>query len=354
MTGRGSTPESVEERAPTGRTRLLGECLDPLWTVYDVAMLDLDGVVYIGGQAVPGAPGQLAAAAEAGMNLAFVTNNASRSPTTVARRLSQMGVPAAASDVVTSAQAAARLVAGAVEPGAPVFVIGGEGLVEALAEQGLVAVPRIHDDPVAVVSGYHPDLRWGSVIEGAILVRQGLPWFASNTDRTVPTVHGPGPGNGVLVGAVADFAGRRPVVAGKPEPPLFHETHRRVGGERPLVVGDRLDTDIEGATRAGYDSLLVMTGVTGLDELVAAVPGSRPTYVAATLGGLGQAHRAPQVAGDRWRHGGWSAEVSQGALAVAGEGSPDQWWQLVATAAWSHLDATGETVRHAGLAAPTG
>ena len=286
------------------------------------------------------------------MVLAFVTNNASRPPGTVARHLTELGIPAAAEDVVTSAQAAARLAAETAEPGAAVFVIGGEGLMEALAEHGLVGVQSIPDQPVAVVSGYHPDLRWRTVIDGAILVRQGLPWFASNTDRTVPTEHGPGPGNGVLVGAVADFAGRSPVVAGKPEPPLFHETHRRVGGERPLVVGDRLDTDTEGANRAGYDSLLVMTGVSGVDELSGAAPPSRPTYVAATLGGLTRRHSCPRRDGHGWRHGGWSAQVSDEALAVSGTGSADDWWQLVAMAAWDHLDSTGKPVCVQGLAVP--
>ena len=332
----------------------LGASDDPLWTAYDVAMLDLDGVVYIGAHAVAGAADQLEGAVQAGMKLAFVTNNASRPPSVVAEHLTGLGVPATAEDVVTSAQAAARLVAEAVEPGAKVFVIGGAGLEEALAEHQLVAVQSIGEDPVAVVSGYHPELRWRTVIDGAILVRQGLPWFASNTDRTVPTPHGPGPGNGVLVAAVADFADRVPVVAGKPEPPLFHETQRRVGGVRPLVVGDRLDTDIEGAVRAGYDSLLVLTGVTGLDELVRATPESRPTYVAATLDGLGNPHPQPQVEGEQWSQGGWTAKMAEGRLSLEGQGTPDAWWQLVAAAAWSHLDASGAPVATEGLDAPTG
>ena len=146
---------------------------------------------------------------------------------------------------------------------------------------------------MAVVSGFHRDLRWSTVIAGAILVRDGLPWVASNTDMTVPTPDGPGPGNGALVSVVARFADREPVVAGKPKPPLFEETLRRVGGKRPLVVGDRLDTDIEGANATGYDSLLVMTGVTDLDHLVSARPELRPSYVAADLGGLGRPQAEP-------------------------------------------------------------
>jgi HAD superfamily hydrolase (TIGR01450 family) len=334
--------------------RALGSCAEPLWSVYDVAMLDLDGVVYVGPDAVDGAAGHLAAAAAAGMSLAYVTNNASRPPRVVAEHLVRLGMPAGADDVVTSAQAAARLVADAVPRGAAVFVIGGAGLDEALEERGLKPVRSLADEPAAVVSGYHPDLRWKTVIDGAILVRKGVPWFASNTDLTVPTPHGPGPGNGALVGAVARFAGVDPVVAGKPEPPLFHETRRRVGGRRPLVVGDRLDTDIEGAARAGYDSLLVMTGVTGVAELVAAAPGLRPTYLSMTLAGLGAAHPAPTAVEGGWSCGGWSATTSGTALVVEGDGTPDDWLRVAAAAAWNRLDTHGEPVSLDRLELPAG
>lgn len=336
----------------TGAGLRLGSSADPLWSAYDLAMLDLDGVVYIGPAAVPGVPEQLARAAAAGMRLAYVTNNASRPPAVVAEHLRQLGVPAETDDVVTSAQAAARLVAAEVPTGAKIFVIGGAGLVEALTELDLVPVQRITDEPSAVVSGYHPDLAWKTVIEGAILVRRGLPWVASNTDRTVPTPYGPGPGNGVLVGAVADFAEVTPRVAGKPEPPLFRETQRRVGGRRPLVVGDRLDTDIEGAVRAGYDSLLVLTGVTGLPELVAAPAGARPTYLSATLDGLGDPHAAPVRTGESHALGGWAARVDGGRVQIAGAGDPDDWWRVLAAAAWHHLDTVGTPVAVDGTVPP--
>ena len=135
--------------------------------------------------------------------------------------------------MVTSAQAAARLLAEQLPDGSAVFVIGGEGLEVALREQGLRPVQDPEEEPAAVVSGFHGDLRWSTVIAGAILVRDGLPWVASNTDLTVPTPDGPGPGNGALVGWSPASPTGEPVVAGKPEPPLFEETLRRVGGERP-------------------------------------------------------------------------------------------------------------------------
>jgi glycerol-1-phosphatase len=336
------------------RGAALGECTQPLSDRYDVAMLDLDGVVYIGPDAVPGAAQHLERAREAGMQLGFVTNNAARPPAAVAAHLTRLGIGAGPTDVVTSAQAAARLVAGEVAEGSAVYVVGGEGLFEALIEQHLRPVQAIDDEPEAVVSGYFPDLRWRTVIDGAILVRRGLPWVASNTDRTVPTPNGPGPGNGVLVGVVADFAGRVPVVAGKPEPPLFHETALRIGGQSPLVVGDRLDTDIQGAVNAGYDSLLVMTGVTGVAELVAAPVGRRPTYLSASLAALVEQQPLPEGGGPQWRQDDWRADVRDGALVVSGDGGTDAWWRVVASAAWAWLDDAGEVADIAGLAVPEG
>ncbi|MGH3369423.1 MAG: HAD-IIA family hydrolase [Nocardioidaceae bacterium] len=323
-----------------------------LWSAYDLAILDLDGVVYIGRDAVPGAAGHLAEAVAAGMHLAYVTNNASRPPRAVAQHLGELGIPAGESDVVTSAQAAARLLARSLPPGSAVFVIGGTGLYEALEEHGLRGVASSDEQPAAVVSGYAPDLPWARVSEGAILVREGLPWFATNTDHAVPTPRGLGPGNGVLVDAVARFAGREPVVAGKPLTPLFEETQLRVGGNRPLVVGDRLDTDIEGAANAGLDSLLVLTGVTGLDALVAADARHRPTYIAEDLSGLGQAHQAPEAEGEGYCLRGWHGSVSDGRLVVRGAGARADWWRVVAATAWAYQDTSGQCVDPAGLAAP--
>lgn len=309
-----------------------------------MAMLDLDGVVYIGDQAVLGVAEHLAAATSAGMSLAYVTNNASRAPSAVAAHLRRLGVPAEDSDVVTSAQAAARLLAVQHPRGSSVFVIGGDGLYTALREQHLKPTQDPDADPRAVVSGFAPDLRWMTVVEGALLVRAGLPWVATNTDLTVPTARGPGLGNGVLVRAVAEYSQATPVVAGKPEPTLFEETQRRMGGVRPLVVGDRLDTDIEGAVRAGYDSLLVMTGVTTLDTLLAATPPQRPTYLGWDLASLGRRHPQPALRNRTWHHEGWTAEVTDGSVSVAGDGDADGWLQVVAAAGWHHRDETGAAV----------
>lgn len=329
----------------------LGLSAEPLAHRYDLAMLDLDGVVYIGGDAVPGAPEHVAAAREAGMRVAFITNNASRPPGTVAEHLRDLGVAADEADVVTSAQAAARVLGDRLGAGARVVVLGAAGLVDAVTEAGLVPV-TVQEDAEAVVTGYGPDVPWKHLMRAAVRIRDGLWWVASNTDMTIPTAFGVAPGHGVLVDMVRRFSGVEPEVAGKPARPLLDETVRRCGGERPLMVGDRLDTDILGGRTAGVDSLLVLTGVTGLAELVGAGPELRPTYISADLAGLTAPHPAPEVDDDGVVLGGWTAQVRDGRLAVEGAGEPDGWWRVVAVAAWRHLDEAGEPVATDGLTVP--
>ena len=189
-------------------------------------------------------------------------------------------------------------------------------------------------------------------MRAAVLVRDGLPWVASNTDMSIPTAYGVAPGHGVLVDTVRRFAGVEPQVAGKPERPLLDETVARVGGERPLMIGDRLDTDIEGGRKAGVDTLLVMTGVTGVPELVRATPELRPTYVAADLGGLHEAQPGVAKDDDAWTCGGWRADVDGDRLRLTGEGAASDWWRVVACAGWSYLDEHGEPLDADGLDAP--
>ncbi len=330
---------------------MLGASESPLHDAYDLAMLDLDGVVYIDGEAVPGAPDHLASAAKSGMRLAYITNNASRPAAVVAAHLGELGVPAREEDVVTSSQAAARVLRDRFGAGARVALLGAAGLETALREQDLEPVP-VDAEAVALATGYDPEAVWRDVMRAAVRIRDGLPWVASNTDLSFPTAYGTAPGHGVLVAMLQRFSGVEPVVAGKPARPLLDETVRRVGGDRPLMVGDRLDTDIAGARNAGVDSLLVLTGVTGLPELVAAGPEERPTYVAPDLGGLDEPQPAPEQEGPTWRLGGWQAGVEHGRLAVTGSGSVPDWWRVVAAAAWDHRDRSGEAPRVDGLRAP--
>lgn len=308
-----------------------------LSAAYDTALLDLDGVVYAGGLAIDHAVEALGTARDGGMHLAYVTNNALRTPAAVARHLTELGVPAEPTDVITSAQAVARLVADQLPAGARVLVVGGEGLRVALRERGLEPVESADDDPVAVVQGYGgPDLAWGRFAEASYAINRGLPWFASNTDLTIPGARGIAPGNGAAVEVVRIATGAEPQVAGKPLPPMHRETVLRTGAERPLVVGDRLDTDIEGAFNGGVDSLLVLTGVTDAARLVAAAPEHRPTYIDADLRGLltGQPEVTP--AGEGFGCGGWTATARDGRLVLDGDGDPLDGLRALCAAAWSH------------------
>ncbi len=308
----------------------------PLDTAYDTALLDLDGVVYAGGEAVPHAVASLETARGHGMRLAYVTNNASRTPEAVAEHLSRLGVPAEADDVITSAQAVARLIAEQVPAGSRVLAVGGEGLFTALRERGLEPVRSADDDPAAAVQGYGPDLRWSELAEMAYAVNRGVPWFASNTDLTIPGGRGIAPGNGAAVAAVRFATGGSPQVAGKPLPPMHRETILRTGARRALVVGDRLDTDIEGAFAGGVDSLLVLTGVTDPAALLAAEPRHRPTYVGRDLRDLLAAQPSVRRAESAVTCGGWTASVSGGRLVVEGEGEAVDGLRALCAAAWGH------------------
>ncbi|MET8666809.1 HAD hydrolase-like protein [Streptomyces tendae] len=304
---------------------------------YDTALLDLDGVVYAGGNAIAHAVDSLAAARDGGMRLAYVTNNALRTPDAVAAHLTELGIPTGAEDVITSAQAVARLIAEQLPSGARVLVIGGEGLRVALRERGLEPVESAEDDPAAVVQGFGgPELPWGRFAEACYAIARGVPWYASNTDLTIPGARGIAPGNGAAVEVVRIATGVEPQVAGKPLPPMHRETILRTGARRPLVVGDRLDTDIEGAFNGEVDSLLVLTGVTDGAQLLAAPPRHRPTYVDADLRGLltGQ----PEVAGDAergFRCGGWTATAGGERLELDGEGAALDGLRALCAAAWT-------------------
>jgi len=322
-----------------------------LATSYDVALLDLDGVVYIGPDPIPGAADALAKARAAGMRLAFVTNNASRGPVEVAAHLVELGVPASASDVVTSSQAAATVIVERLGVGATVLVTGSAALRAAVEQVGLRLVASADDRPDAVVQGYSPDLGYADLAETALAVRAGALWVATNVDSTLPSRRGLLPGNGSLVAAVARATEQRPVVAGKPELPLHAEGVTRTGAKNPLVVGDRLDTDIEGAFAADTDSLLVLTGVTRAADLVDAPIQHRPTYLALDLAGLLEPQPDVDSDGTVVRCGGWVATASTGTsieIGVDGEGRALDGLRAVLTAGWAAQRTHGSQVDASG------
>jgi len=295
----------------------LGSCDRPLAERYDVGLFDLDGVLYLGDQPVQHAVASVQAARKLGLRPAFVTNNASRRPSAVAAHLSELGMSAQPEDVVTSAQVAARLLRDRLPPGSAVLVVGSDGLAEEVELAGLRPVRRADHDVAAVVQGHAPDTGWAQLAEATVALRGGALWVSANLDSTLPSPRGPLPGNGAMVAALRSATGLEPLVAGKPEPPLFVESIERMSAQLPLVVGDRLDTDVQGAVRAGLDSLLVLTGVVDVASLLLAPAGSRPTYVSTDLRSLMSIHPQVQIQGETARCDSAQASYARDRVTVA-------------------------------------
>jgi hypothetical protein len=231
-----------------------------------------------------------------------------------------------------------------------VLVVGGIGLRAAVRERGFRPVSTAAEHPRAVVQGYAPDVSYGQLAEGALAVSAGALYVASNADVTLPTPRGRQPGNGALIQVITTATGRSPVIAGKPEPPLHAEAVARSGARSPLVVGDRLDTDIESAVRSGSDSLLVLTGVTRPLDLVLAPAQRRPTYLAGGLAGLLTPHAGVTADDGGFRCEGWRAsDDGQGRFAVTGSGPAVAGLRALCAAAWS----SGEVRRDAVTGALT-
>ena len=296
-------------------------------------------MLYLGGDPVPHAAASVAAARRAGLRAAFVTNNSSRRPPAVAAALRRLGIPAETDDVVTSGQAAVRWLAERLPARSRVLVLGTDALAAEVEAGGLRPVRTADDQPLAVVQGLAPDTGWRDLAEAAVALRAGALWVAGNSDSTYPSPRGPLPGNGAMVAALVTATGRSPVVVGKPEPELHRQSAARMGARRPLVVGDRLDTDVLGAVRAGADSLLVLTGVTDRDELLAAPPGCRPTYVAPDLRALLRPQRPVQLAEDTARCGAATAVDRDGQLRVDGDGDGEDALRALCALAWSRPDS---------------
>lgn len=258
----------------------------------DTVLADLDGVVYAGAGALPHAVSSLNKAAETA-RIGYITNNASRTDASVAAHLTSLGLAVAPSDVVTSPQAAMRLLTKLVPPPATILVVGGDGLVDEAQKAGYRVTRSAEDGPAAVVQGFAPQVAWTDLAEAAFALKLpeeegGIPWIATNTDWTIPQERGVAPGNGTLVSAVHTAIGRLATVAGKPEVPIFEEATARFGAQKSMFIGDRLDTDILGASRAGIDSALVLTGIDRPKHVLAAPAESRPTFILSDLRELHQ------------------------------------------------------------------
>jgi HAD superfamily hydrolase (TIGR01450 family) len=298
----------------------------PVLDRYDLVILDLDGVVYLGAEAIPGAADAIGRLHAGGRRVAYATNNAGRTPQEVAALLVSLGIQATADEVVTSPQAAGRLLAQRLPARAPVLVVGADALRAQVDAVGLTPVDSAQADPVAVVQGYGPEVGWRQLAEATVAIRGGALWVATNADRTLPSPRGPLPGNGALVAALSTALDRAPdVVVGKPEPGLFVEAATRAGARRPLVVGDRLDTDIEGARRAGMDSVLVLTGVAGARDVLDAPPDRQPTLLTTDLATLSTVDEST---------GRWEAHRRGEELVLSGDGTPVQALRALCAEAW--------------------
>jgi HAD superfamily hydrolase (TIGR01450 family) len=230
----------------------------------------------------------------------------------VTEHLASLGLTLTDDDVVTSAQAGAAVLAQRCEAGAKVLVVGTEALADEVRAVGLEPVRSADDEPVAVVQGHNPDTDWRQLAEASLALGRGATWVACNVDPTLPSDRGIMLGNGSMVAALRTATGREPEVAGKPAAPLLRQAVERVGASTPLVVGDRLDTDIEGGHAVGAETLLVLTGVSTPAGVLAAPEHQRPTYLAADLAALADL-AATRVDVDH----DWNARVVDGALELS-------------------------------------
>lgn len=317
----------------------------PLAQAFDLALVDLDGVAYKGHEPIAFAADGLRSAREAGLRLVFVTNNASREPESVSDQLSSLDIPAQPHDVMTAAQACARLLGDHVDPGARVLVVGGAGLVTAVTEAGYVVVHSADEAPDAVAQGFAPNLGWADLAEAAYAVSGGAVHVVSNRDLSLPTARGFAPGTGALVGAVMAATGVEPFSAGKPSPAMYAMAIERAGATRPLVIGDRLDTDLAGARSGGYPGLHVLTGVNSARDDILAHPGERPDFIGADLRSLLVPHTAPTEAGQGWWEcDGSAARVVDGRLELREADratDPVDLVRAACAAAWAYTDAGG-------------
>jgi glycerol-1-phosphatase len=262
--------------------------LSPLLRGYDQVILDLDGCVWIGGEPIDGSVAAIAALREAGKRVAFVTNNPRKASEDYVQGLWSIGVQASLADVVTVAGALQHLLA-ETRSGQTAFVIGTGTLREHVADAGvkvLNGTDLATRADIVVVAGTD-DLVYDDLRVAALALRRGADFLATSRDPTHPMPDGLWPGTGAIVAALEYATDRTARVVGKPEPQLVLTAIDRMGEGRTLAVGDRLDTDVAGAVKAGVDAALVLTGGTSAEEAAAIADGEpRPVAIAESLGRL--------------------------------------------------------------------
>lgn len=237
---------------------------------YDAFVLDLDGVVYRGDRPVPSAPQAVRTLREVGKRIVFLTNNSARTPEQVAEKLQGLGIEAEPEEVVTSAHATADWIARqAGDTDATAFVIGQDGIRAALGEAGVKVLDGDPEETTFVVVGWDGDVTYDALRTASVLVGRGARLVATNADASYPAPGGElWPGAGAILAAVEAASKTTATVIGKPHRPLFETALDRAGSRQVLMVGDRIETDVVGAVRAGVDAALVLSGASGPAELL--------------------------------------------------------------------------------------
>lgn len=309
---------------------------------YDCLLIDLDGTVYRGHSSTDGAAESLDKVQSRKL---FITNNASRSAAEVAKHMRDLGFTADGDDVVTSAQTAARVLADQLPADSRVLIVGTESLADEIAAVGLRPVRRCDDEPVAVVQGHSTATGWSDLAEAALAIRGGALWVAANVDRTLPSERGLLPGNGAMVAALQAATDAEPQIAGKPAPTLLKDAVARGDFRNPLVIGDRLDTDIAGANAAEMPSLMVLTGVNSARDAIYATPPQRPTYIGLDLRSL---HQDPAMLAVTAQPA-WHVHAQEQAVTVSADGDDDgdglSVVRAVASAVWkTNFDGRSVTI----------
>ncbi|MFT4186844.1 MAG: HAD-IIA family hydrolase [Micrococcaceae bacterium] len=250
---------------------------------YDSVFFDLDGVIYEGKTTLPNVVESINWLYEHNYKIGYITNNASRSPETVAEHLQELGIKAKPAEIITSPQVTINLLKEHLKPEDKVLVVGTDYLANLINEAGFRAIRTFQEGPDALIQGFNPKTSWQNLADASYAVHAGAKWFACNADTTLPTEKGSAPGNGAMIKAVQMATGKAPMIGGKPEAAIFEYAMEKFGVKKPIMIGDRLDTDIEGGNNAKIDTALVTTGINTKADAETAIPEQKPTYVIKTL-----------------------------------------------------------------------
>ena len=255
------------------------------------AVIDMDGVLWAGDRALPGLAEFFAALREGQVRFVLATNNASRTPDQYVAKLAGMGVSVSLDEVFTSAQATALFLRERTANGARVFAIGEDGLLQALRQAGFSLCDLYQVTAEYVVVGMDRGLSWDKLATATLNIRAGAKFIGTNPDLTLPTERGVTHGNGAILAALQAATGIAPVVVGKPEPIMYQQALGRLQTDpaHTVAIGDRLETDILGAVRAGLPSVLVLSGVSTRADVAAT--GIQPTWVMAGIQEIADALR---------------------------------------------------------------